>query len=159
MNIYISPDAIVGLKELLDSNWEMIESCLTPLLNALVRLIGDEVWPFCPHATLHVESSWQDASVRKQFTSFFAWLLPKISAVRDHFEIGPSQTFFFVAFTRTTSFRTRLCFCYSLHLLKPIFSLRSESIPFACLIFCLNVFQMRWRQAGVKILRAMEVVS
>ncbi|PPQ88648.1 hypothetical protein CVT25_010224 [Psilocybe cyanescens] len=53
-------DALIGLRELLDSNWELI-NCLTPLVNAVVRLIGDE-----------------DASVRKQLLSFLAWLLPRI---------------------------------------------------------------------------------
>ncbi|KAF8912738.1 hypothetical protein CPB84DRAFT_1670522 [Gymnopilus junonius] len=55
-------DAVLGLRELLDSNWEMIDSCLTSLLNALVRLISDE-------ARTHV---------RKQLLSFLAWLLPRI---------------------------------------------------------------------------------
>jgi pre-rRNA-processing protein IPI1 len=39
-------DAILGLKELLDSNPELIIPHLTSLLSALVRLIGDEV-RFC----------------------------------------------------------------------------------------------------------------
>lgn len=54
-------DALLGLRELFDSNWEILNSCLTPLVNALVRLIGDE-----------------DASVRKQLLSFLAWMLPRI---------------------------------------------------------------------------------
>lgn len=44
---YIFPnlvtDALLGLRELFNSNWEILNSCLTPLVNALVRLIGDEV--------------------------------------------------------------------------------------------------------------------
>ena len=36
-------DALLGLRELFNSNWEILNSCLTPLVNALVRLIGDEV--------------------------------------------------------------------------------------------------------------------
>lgn len=36
-------DALLGLRELFNSNWEIVNSCLTPLVNALVRLIGDEV--------------------------------------------------------------------------------------------------------------------
>ncbi|KAF8973998.1 hypothetical protein BDZ97DRAFT_1647832 [Flammula alnicola] len=54
-------DAILGLRELFDANWELLDSCLTPLVNALVRVIGDE-----------------DAGVRKQLLSLFNWLLPKI---------------------------------------------------------------------------------
>ncbi|KAF4623469.1 hypothetical protein D9613_001877 [Agrocybe pediades] len=54
-------DALIGLRELLDANWDILYSCLTPLINATVRLIGDE-----------------DAGVRKQLLSFMSWLLPKI---------------------------------------------------------------------------------
>ncbi|KAF8168025.1 hypothetical protein B0H34DRAFT_683973 [Crassisporium funariophilum] len=54
-------DAILGLRELLDTNWELIDSSLTTLVNAVVRIIGDE-----------------DAAVRKQLLSFFTWLLPRI---------------------------------------------------------------------------------
>ena len=36
-------DALLGLRELFNSNWEIVNSSLTPLVNALVRLIGDEV--------------------------------------------------------------------------------------------------------------------
>ena len=36
-------DALLGLRELFSSNWEIVNSCLTLLVNALVRLIGDEV--------------------------------------------------------------------------------------------------------------------
>lgn len=37
------PDAILGLRELFDANWELLDSCLTPLVNGIVRVIGDEV--------------------------------------------------------------------------------------------------------------------
>lgn len=36
-------DALIGLRELFDSNWELLGSSLTPLVNAVVRLVGDEV--------------------------------------------------------------------------------------------------------------------
>jgi hypothetical protein len=36
-------DAILGLQELLDSNWHLITPNLTSLLSALVRLLVDEV--------------------------------------------------------------------------------------------------------------------
>ncbi|KAG6845775.1 hypothetical protein H0H87_003829 [Tephrocybe sp. NHM501043] len=35
-------DAIAGFRELLDANWNLLESSLTALINACVRLIGDE---------------------------------------------------------------------------------------------------------------------
>ncbi|KAG6829395.1 hypothetical protein H0H92_004663 [Tricholoma furcatifolium] len=54
-------DAILGLRELLEANWSLLRSSLTPLINACVRLIGDE-----------------DASVRKALLAFLAWLLPRI---------------------------------------------------------------------------------
>ncbi|KAF8898661.1 hypothetical protein BD779DRAFT_1666462 [Infundibulicybe gibba] len=54
-------DALTGLRELLESNWGILDARLTPLLNACARLIGDE-----------------DASVRKVLISFFSWLLPRI---------------------------------------------------------------------------------
>ena len=37
------PDAILGLRELFDANWKLLDSCLTPLVNGIVRVIGDEV--------------------------------------------------------------------------------------------------------------------
>ncbi|KAG5654094.1 hypothetical protein H0H81_007508 [Sphagnurus paluster] len=54
-------DALLGLRELLEANWDLVETCLTTLIAACVRLIGDE-----------------DASVRKALLAFFAWLLPRI---------------------------------------------------------------------------------
>ncbi|KAG6897355.1 hypothetical protein C0992_002281 [Termitomyces sp. T32_za158] len=54
-------DAILGFRELLEANWNLINSFLTSLINACVRLIGDE-----------------DASVRKALLTFFSWLLPRI---------------------------------------------------------------------------------
>lgn len=36
-------DAILGLRELFDSNWDLVDSYLTALVNAIVRVIGDEV--------------------------------------------------------------------------------------------------------------------
>ncbi|KAG6911904.1 hypothetical protein DXG01_000151 [Tephrocybe rancida] len=54
-------DAIAGFRELLEANWSLLESSLTTLINACVRLIGDE-----------------DTSVRKALVGFFAWLLPRI---------------------------------------------------------------------------------
>ncbi|KAG5735244.1 Testis-expressed sequence 10 like protein [Termitomyces sp. T112] len=54
-------DAIVGFRELLEANWELLDSYFTALINACVRLIGDE-----------------DASVRRALLTFFSWLLPRI---------------------------------------------------------------------------------
>ncbi|KAG6842589.1 hypothetical protein C0991_000115 [Blastosporella zonata] len=53
-------DAIAGFRELLEANWSLLESSLTTLINACVRLIGDE-----------------DGSVRKSLLAFFSWLLPR----------------------------------------------------------------------------------
>lgn len=47
-------DALIGLRELFDNNWDLMKSCLTSLINALVRLIGDEVSE-CIQCTLLVE--------------------------------------------------------------------------------------------------------
>ncbi|TFK41082.1 hypothetical protein BDQ12DRAFT_678857 [Crucibulum laeve] len=57
----IRKDAVLGLRELLDANWELLESCLTSLINATVRIIGDD-----------------DAGVRKVLLAFYGWLLPRI---------------------------------------------------------------------------------
>ncbi|KAJ7169975.1 hypothetical protein C8R46DRAFT_219616 [Mycena filopes] len=54
-------DAIAGLRELLDANPNILESGLTPLIQAAVRLVGDE-----------------DAQVRKSLLDFFIWLFPRI---------------------------------------------------------------------------------
>ncbi|KAF7347752.1 Testis-expressed sequence 10 protein [Mycena venus] len=55
-------DAIAGLRELLDAHPTVLDSCLTTLINATVRLVGDE-----------------DAAVRKSLLEFFVWLFPRIS--------------------------------------------------------------------------------
>ncbi|KAJ7619125.1 hypothetical protein DFH06DRAFT_1235406 [Mycena polygramma] len=54
-------DAIAGLRELLDAHPTILENSLTILLNAAVRLVGDE-----------------DAAVRKSLLEFFVWLFPRI---------------------------------------------------------------------------------
>ncbi|KAJ3987492.1 hypothetical protein F5890DRAFT_1497228 [Lentinula detonsa] len=54
-------DTIFGFRELLDAHWELIDSSLPILVNATVRIIGDE-----------------DAGVRKALLSFYSWLLPRI---------------------------------------------------------------------------------
>ncbi|KAK7064145.1 testis-expressed sequence 10 protein [Favolaschia claudopus] len=54
-------DAIAGLRELLDAHQALLETSLTPLINATVRLVGDE-----------------DAGVRRSLLDFFAWLFPRI---------------------------------------------------------------------------------
>ncbi|KAE9411033.1 hypothetical protein BT96DRAFT_983687 [Gymnopus androsaceus JB14] len=54
-------DTIFGFRELLDAHWELIDSSLPVLINATVRIIGDE-----------------DASVRKALLSFYSWLIPRI---------------------------------------------------------------------------------
>ncbi|KAJ7361638.1 hypothetical protein DFH08DRAFT_844743 [Mycena albidolilacea] len=55
-------DAIAGLRELLDAHPTILESSLTTLINATVRLVGDE-----------------DVGVRKSLLEFFVWLFPRIS--------------------------------------------------------------------------------
>ncbi|KAF5390285.1 hypothetical protein D9757_002858 [Collybiopsis confluens] len=54
-------DAIFGLRELLDTHWELIDSSLPTIINTTVRNIGDE-----------------DMSVRKALLSFYSWLIPRI---------------------------------------------------------------------------------
>ncbi|KAJ7492529.1 hypothetical protein FB451DRAFT_1218647 [Mycena latifolia] len=54
-------DAIAGLRELLDAHPEILESSLTTLINAAVRVVGDE-----------------DATVRKSLLEFFVWIFPRI---------------------------------------------------------------------------------
>ncbi|KAJ6575217.1 hypothetical protein B0H19DRAFT_1127709 [Mycena capillaripes] len=54
-------DAIAGLRELLDAHPTVLESSLTTLINAAVRLVGDE-----------------DALVRKTLVELFVWLFPRI---------------------------------------------------------------------------------
>ncbi|KAJ7103428.1 hypothetical protein B0H15DRAFT_812209 [Mycena belliarum] len=55
-------DAIAGLREILDAHPEILESSLTTLINAAVRVVGDE-----------------DAAVRKSLLELFAWVFPRIS--------------------------------------------------------------------------------
>ncbi|KAG0708942.1 hypothetical protein DFH29DRAFT_889805 [Suillus ampliporus] len=55
-------DTILSFRELFESHPGMVESSMTTLLGACVRLIGDE-----------------DAGVRKTLLSFLSWLLPLIS--------------------------------------------------------------------------------
>ncbi|KAJ6604747.1 hypothetical protein DFH09DRAFT_1123715 [Mycena vulgaris] len=54
-------DAIAGLRELLDAHPEILESSLTTLINAAVRVVGDE-----------------DTTVRKALLEFFVWIFPRI---------------------------------------------------------------------------------
>ncbi|KAF8216124.1 hypothetical protein K438DRAFT_1800104 [Mycena galopus ATCC 62051] len=54
-------DAIAGLRELLDAHPAVLESSLTAIITATVRLVGDE-----------------DASVRKSLLEFLVWLFPRI---------------------------------------------------------------------------------
>ncbi|EMD42224.1 hypothetical protein CERSUDRAFT_110758 [Gelatoporia subvermispora B] len=56
-------DAILGLRELLETYPDLVEKSLTPLINGVVRQIGDE-----------------DSSVRKTLLAFLSWLLPLIPA-------------------------------------------------------------------------------
>ncbi|KAK2461854.1 hypothetical protein APHAL10511_006317 [Amanita phalloides] len=62
-NVTTRKDAILGLRELLESHWALLELHLASLLSGLVRLISDE-----------------DAGVRKTLVSFLSWLLPRISS-------------------------------------------------------------------------------
>ncbi|KAG1757489.1 hypothetical protein EDB19DRAFT_1901008 [Suillus lakei] len=55
-------DAILSFRELFESHPDIVESSMTILLGACVRLIGDE-----------------DAGVRKTLLSFLSWLLPLVS--------------------------------------------------------------------------------
>ncbi|KAJ7783892.1 hypothetical protein DFH07DRAFT_874241 [Mycena maculata] len=54
-------DAIAGLRELLNAHPEILDASLTTLINASVRVIGDE-----------------DTTVRKVLLEFFVWLFPRI---------------------------------------------------------------------------------
>ncbi|KAF9229363.1 hypothetical protein BS17DRAFT_688726 [Gyrodon lividus] len=54
-------DAIFSARELFVDHPRLLDSSITPLIGACVRLIGDE-----------------DASVRKALISFFCWLLPRV---------------------------------------------------------------------------------
>ncbi|KAM6498183.1 hypothetical protein JOM56_006131 [Amanita muscaria] len=54
-------DAILGMRELLDVHWSLLQVHLVALLNGLMRLISDE-----------------DVGVRKTLISFISWLLPRI---------------------------------------------------------------------------------
>ncbi|KIK93651.1 hypothetical protein PAXRUDRAFT_828751 [Paxillus rubicundulus Ve08.2h10] len=54
-------DAIFSARELFENHPELLESSITPLVGACVRLIADE-----------------DPSVRKALLSFFWWLLPRV---------------------------------------------------------------------------------
>ncbi|KAI0273534.1 hypothetical protein BC834DRAFT_921576 [Gloeopeniophorella convolvens] len=60
-NSGVKKDALSGLRELFDAHPELVESSLTQLVSACVRLIGDE-----------------DANVRRALLSFFIWLFPRI---------------------------------------------------------------------------------
>ncbi|KIJ68364.1 hypothetical protein HYDPIDRAFT_36848 [Hydnomerulius pinastri MD-312] len=55
-------DAVFSVRELFEDHPGLLESSITPLVGACVRLIGDE-----------------DAGVRKALLSFFGWLLPRVS--------------------------------------------------------------------------------
>ena len=67
-------DAILGLKELLDSNWELIDLWMTPLFTALVRLIGDEVWLLDCLGNAHI-LSWLSGCQCSQTTHLFFCLV------------------------------------------------------------------------------------
>ncbi|KAJ7630987.1 hypothetical protein FB45DRAFT_917132 [Roridomyces roridus] len=54
-------DALLGLRELLDAHPEILKPSLTTLVNATIRLVGDE-----------------EAAVRKALLEFFVWLFPRI---------------------------------------------------------------------------------
>lgn len=54
-------DAILGLRELLEAHRTLLDSALSVLINACVRIIADE-----------------DAGVRKALLGFFTWIFPRI---------------------------------------------------------------------------------
>ncbi|THH10532.1 hypothetical protein EW145_g1260 [Phellinidium pouzarii] len=74
-NAGIRKDALQGLRELLEEHYDLIEPNLLKLVNASARLISDE-----------------DASVRKEFHSFFSWLLPRVPRVRLLLFLGSSHS-------------------------------------------------------------------
>lgn len=58
-------DAIMGLRELLESHWELLDSSLTPLISGCVRIIGDEVREYaCGHRATHPKYCRMQVSAR-----------------------------------------------------------------------------------------------
>ncbi|KXN89955.1 hypothetical protein AN958_04959 [Leucoagaricus sp. SymC.cos] len=57
----VKKDALLGLAELLEAHWILVDKSLSQLINQLSRIIGDE-----------------DAGVRKQLHGFLSWILPRI---------------------------------------------------------------------------------
>lgn len=68
------------MRELLEAHWDMLESNLTTLVNAVVRLIGDEVGSKSRGAIIILTMA-KDASVRKSLLAFMTWLVPRIPKV------------------------------------------------------------------------------
>ncbi|KAF8576820.1 hypothetical protein K439DRAFT_1397060 [Ramaria rubella] len=68
-NPTIRKDALCGLRELLDNHPELMETSLTPVIQACARVVGDE-----------------DAEVRKALLFFFAWILrlAPLNKIRPH---------------------------------------------------------------------------
>ncbi|KAG2023409.1 hypothetical protein CC2G_001066 [Coprinopsis cinerea AmutBmut pab1-1] len=60
-NATVRRDAILGLRELFEVHWDVLESNMSAFVGAIVRLIGDE-----------------DSDVRKTLLQFFNWLIPRI---------------------------------------------------------------------------------
>ncbi|KAJ7487700.1 hypothetical protein B0H11DRAFT_2157103 [Mycena galericulata] len=77
-------DAIAGLRELLDAHPEILNTSLTSLINASIRVVGDE-----------------DTSVRKALLEFFVWLFPRIPTE----DLAPHAT---VLLLFTTSAQTHI---------------------------------------------------
>jgi pre-rRNA-processing protein IPI1 len=74
------PDAILGLRELLEAHRALLDSALPVLINACVRIIADEVCAF-PVGVISLMPVSQDAGVRKALLGLFTWLLPRIPQV------------------------------------------------------------------------------
>jgi pre-rRNA-processing protein IPI1 len=75
------PDAIAGLREILEAHRILLDSGLSTLINACVRIIADEV---CGSSfrTIPLTPMLQDAGVRKALLGLFAWVLPQVPQVR-----------------------------------------------------------------------------
>lgn len=73
-------DAILGLRELLEAHRTLLDSALSVLINACVRIIADEVCDPC-FRIIPLTPILQDAGVRKALLGFFTWIFPRIPQV------------------------------------------------------------------------------
>ena len=81
LDVDIFIDAIVGLRELLETHRALLDSSLSILINACARVISDEVCGPCSRVTPLIPML-QDAGVRKALLGLFAWILPRVPQVQ-----------------------------------------------------------------------------